>query len=309
MAHQHGQHHHSHSHHGDHSHTNTTNRKVLFLSFLLIAGFMIVEFIGGFLTGSLALVSDAGHMFSDAVSLFLSFIAIWIANRPPSASKTFGYKRMEILVAFFNGVTLIAISLYIIIEAYHRFFIPVKVSSPGMLMISVLGFLINLLVAYLLTRGNHEENLNLRSALFHVLSDLLGSVGAIVAALLILLFQWNVADSIASILVSFIILYSGWKIIGESINILMEGAPQDMDVQEMKASMMEIKGVADVHDLHVWTVTSGFPALSCHVLMEQNASSQDLLSQLNQMIRNKYRIVHTTIQIEEHPCLTEERCH
>lgn len=276
-------HHHSQSHHHNHSHRDHKNRKVLLISFLLITGFMVVEFIGGFLTGSLALISDAGHMLSDSVSLFLSFMAIWIANKPATKTKTYGYKRIEILIALLNGTTLVGISLYIFFEAYHRFYNPVPVSGLGMLIISSLGLLINLLVAYLLTRGNTKDNLNMRSALYHVFSDILGSISAIVAAIIIYLFSWYLIDSIASILVALIVLYSGWNIIRDSIHILMEGVPEHLNIQQIKASILSLHGVCDVHDLHVWTVTSGFPALSCHVVMKEDIQPQPLLDQINFM--------------------------
>jgi cobalt-zinc-cadmium efflux system protein len=269
---------------------------------------MIVEFVGGFLTGSLALVSDAGHMLSDAASLFLSFMAIWIAKKPATTTKTYGYKRIEILVALLNGVTLIGISLYIFIEAYHRFFNPVSISSFGMLLVSILGLLINILVAFLLTRGNTHDNLNIRSALYHVFSDILGSLSAIAAAILIYFFGWYAADSIASVLVALIVLYSGWNIIRESIHILMEGVPEHLNIQEIKASILCLNEVCDVHDLHVWTVTSGFPALSCHVVIQEGVHTQRILDKINHMIHEKYDIEHTTIQLESGHCHNHQLC-
>lgn len=301
-------HHHSHSHHHDHSHRDHTNRKVLLISFILITGFMIVEFIGGFLTGSLALISDAGHMLSDSISLFLSFMAMWIAKKPATKTKTYGYKRIEILIALLNGITLLGISIYIFIEAYHRFFNPVPISSFGMLIIAILGLLVNLLVAFLLTRGNTHDNLNMRSALYHVFSDILGSISAIIAAILIYLFGWHLADSIVSLLVALIVLYSAWNIIRDSIHILMEGVPDHLNIQEIKDSILSLDEVCDVHDLHVWTVTSGFPALSCHVVIEEEIHTQQLLDQLNHMIYEKYAIEHITIQLESGHCHNHHLC-
>jgi len=301
-------HHHSHHHDHHHTHHENKNRKVLFLSFLLITTFMIVEFIGGFFTGSLALISDAGHMLSDAVSLFLSFMAIWVAKKPATKTKTYGYKRVEILIALLNGITLAGISIYIFIEAYHRFYHPVSISSLGMLLIAVVGLLVNLIVVYLLTRGNTRDNLNMRSALYHVFSDILGSVGAIMAAIIIYFSGWYFVDSIASLIVAFIVLYSAWNLINESIHILMEGVPKHLNIQEIQDSILSFEEVCDIHDLHVWTVTSGFPALSCHVVIQEGVQPQVLLDKLNHMIFEKYAIKHTTFQLENAPCDNNLMC-
>ncbi len=228
MGHHHG-HSHSHSHSHGHHHHHTGNKRALFGAFVLIASFMVVEVIGGFLTNSLALLSDAGHMLSDAVALGLSFFAIKLGERQATKSKTYGYKRFEIIAAALNGITLLAISIYIVVEAFQRIADPPEVQSLGMLTISVIGLIVNILAAFMLMRGDKDENLNVRSAFLHVIGDMLGSVGAISAALLIYFFGWGIADPIASVIVAFLILISGWRVTRDSFHILMEGAPQQID--------------------------------------------------------------------------------
>ncbi|OYD56347.1 cation transporter, partial [Fictibacillus aquaticus] len=269
---------HSHIHGQDHDHHHgSNNKKALKWSFLLISTFMVVEVIGGLMTNSLALLSDAGHMLSDAAALGLSFLALTFGQKKATASKTFGYKRFEILAAFMNGITLVLISLYIFWEAYQRILNPPDVISKGMLIVSVLGLLVNIAAAYILMRGDKDENLNVRSAFLHVLGDMLGSVGAIVAALLIMFFGWGIADPIASIIVAILIIISGWRVTKDSFHILMEGSPGNVDVEKVKGALMKISGVKDVHDLHIWSITSDFPALSCHLVSESGVPYQDLL--------------------------------
>ncbi|MFC4388626.1 cation diffusion facilitator family transporter [Gracilibacillus marinus] len=286
-----------HSHdHGHHHHTN--NKKALLLSFSFIAIFMVVEIIGGLLTNSLALLSDAGHMFSDAFALGLSLFAFKLSEKATNHSKTFGYKRFEIVAAFINGLTLALISIYIFWEAYNRFLEPPEVSGT-MLWIAVIGLIVNIVVAYILMySGDTKENLNMRSALLHVLGDLLGSVGAIVAGILILLFNWNIADPIASIFVAALILVSGLRVIKDSIHILMEGMPDHLSFKEIENQLMQLQGVTSVHDLHVWTITSGFPALSCHIVVEDGLDRDHLLQHASKLLHDQFEIHHTTIQIE-----------
>ncbi|MCA1322165.1 cation diffusion facilitator family transporter [Sutcliffiella horikoshii] len=290
--------HHSHSHDHGHHHHGSKNKKALKLSFIIIATYMIVEVIGGILTNSLALLSDAGHMLSDAVALGLSYLALTFGEKQATLSKTFGYKRFEILAAFINGVTLIGISVYIFWEAYKRIQSPPEVISGGMLIISVLGLLVNIIAAYILMSGDKDENLNVRSAFLHVLGDLLGSVGAITAALLIMVFGWNLADPIASVIVAVLIIISGYRVTKDSFHILMEGAPSNINVKEIKESLLQITGVRDVHDLHVWSITSEFPALSCHIVIDVDVNQQDILKTAQTLLHHNYHLEHTTIQID-----------
>lgn len=297
-------HHHGHSHGHNHSHGHTGNKKALFFSFLLIASFMIVEVVGGILTNSLALLSDAGHMLSDAAALGLSLFAIKLGERKASASKTYGYKRFEIIAAALNGLTLIVISVYIFYEAYQRFWNPPEVLSGGMLIISSIGLLVNIVAAWILMRGDKEENLNVRSAFLHVIGDMLGSVGAIIAALLMLFFGWGIADPIASVIVAILILISGWRVTKESFHILMEGTPANLEMDKVKSSLLKIPAVADVHDMHIWSITSGMPMLSCHMVIEGGAVHDTILHRAQTILHDDFEIEHSTIQIEkkEHGC-------
>ncbi|AXI08938.1 cation transporter [Oceanobacillus zhaokaii] len=290
-------HHHEGHNHEHHHHHHTSNTKVLFFSFIIIFLFMIVEAVGGFLTNSLALISDAGHMLSDAAAMGLSLVAFKIGEKKATMDKTFGYRRFEIIAAFINGAALILIAIFIFYEAIQRFVEPPNVNG-GMMIIAVIGLIINIVVAWLLMRGDSKENLNLRSALLHVIGDLLGSVGAIVAGALILLFGWNIADPIASVIVAILIIISGFRITKDSMNILMEGKPEDINVTAIKESLSKMDGIEDVHDLHVWSITSEFPTLSCHLIVKKSIDRDLLLQQANEMIHHHFNISHCTIQIE-----------
>lgn len=294
-SHSHNDHsHHSHSH-GHHHHSG--NKKALFLSFILIASFMVVEIIGGLITNSLALLSDAGHMLSDAAALGLSFFAMVIGERKATYSKTFGYKRFEIIAAAINGLTLLLISIYILIEAYQRLINPPNVQSMGMMLVSLLGLVVNIVAAFILMRGD-KENLNIRSAFLHVIGDLLGSVGAILAAVLIFVFDWKIADPIASIIVAILILVSGWRVTKESVHILMEGSPTQFNMEQIKAELLAIKDVKDVHDLHLWSITSDFPSLSCHIVLSEGGGHDVVLHKAQAILHDQFAIEHTTIQVE-----------
>jgi len=292
-----------HHHHSDqtsghsHHHHHTSNKRVLFWSFILIFSFMIVEAIGGFLTNSLALLSDAGHMLSDAAALGLSLLAFKIGEKKATGNKSFGYKRFEIITAFINGITLIAISLYIFYEAFHRFTEP-PVVNGNMMMIALIGLVVNIFVAWMLMRGDSHENLNIRSALLHVLGDLLGSVGALIAGILIILFGWNIADPIASVLVAILIIISGLRITKDSLHILMEGKPEYVNIEALTKALTELDGVEDIHDIHVWSITSEFPSMSCHLVVQKSIDRDHILKEANKIIKNQFHISHSTIQIE-----------
>jgi cobalt-zinc-cadmium efflux system protein len=303
MGHHHHNHGHSHGHsHGNghgHGHSHTSNKKALLSSFILIAAFMVVEVIGGILTNSLALLSDAGHMLSDAAALGLSFFAIKLGEKQVSQEKTYGYKRFEIIAAALNGITLIVISLYIFYEAFQRFFAPPEVQSTGMLMISVTGLVVNIIAAWILMSGDKDDNLNVRSAFLHVLGDMLGSVGAIVAALLIMFFGWTIADPIASVIVAVLIIISGFRVTRDSFHILMEGAPTQINIQQVKEALSKIPLVKEVHDLHIWTITSGYPVLSCHITIVDEALHDEVLAHSQKILHDEFHIEHSTIQVEK----------
>jgi cobalt-zinc-cadmium efflux system protein len=290
-------HHQAHSHEG-HSHEKN-NRLALTLSLVITAGIMVVEFLGGLFTNSLALLSDAGHMLSDTTSLGLSLFATILALKPPSPQKTYGFYRFEILAAFLNGLTLFVIAGFIVWEAYERFFEPPLVNSPYMIGIAGIGLLANLLSAGVLTKkGNMEKSINLRSAYLHILGDALGSVGAIIAGLLMYFFSWYTADPIISVIVALLILRSAWAVIDESVNILLEGTPPTINWAEIRESLRTIDGVRDVHDLHIWTITSGLDSMTCHLLIEENTDPQAILQEAIRLLRDRFQINHTTIQIE-----------
>ncbi|MEK3992975.1 MULTISPECIES: cation diffusion facilitator family transporter [Robertmurraya] len=304
--HGHSHHHHGHDHHG-HSHGHNHfeearegNKKGLIIALLVTTIIMFLEFFGGLITNSLALLSDSGHMLSDASSLLLSLVAIWFASKPASANKSYGFYRFEILAALFNGVTLFVIAGFIVWEAYGRFFQPPTVASGSMMLIASVGLFANLFSAWsLMRKGDVKNNVNLRSAYLHVLGDALGSVGAIIAGILMLLFDWYVADPIISVLVALLILKSAWGVIKHSTHILMEGTPPSINQDEVKSVLLEIKGVIDVHDLHIWTITSGLDSFSCHILVEDNINSQEVLQEAINKMHDIFLIEHTTIQIEK----------
>lgn len=288
----------SHQHSGGHSHSRTSNKKLLLIALFITVSFMIAEIVGGVIANSLALISDAGHMFSDAFSLALSLIAMKLATRPASASRTFGFYRFEILAAFLNGVTLAVISLIIFYEAYHRLLEPPTVQSSIMLWTAIIGLLANLGSAGILMKGDTKGNLNLRSAFLHVLGDMLGSVGAIIAGLLILLFDWYIADPIISIIVGVLVLISGWRVTKESVHVLIEGVPNHVDMDELKQQLHSVDGVIGLHDLHVWTITSGLESLSCHIVIASNKNAQEILLTCKQVIQDRFGIHHVTLQLE-----------
>ncbi|MBT2640993.1 cation transporter [Bacillus sp. ISL-41] len=295
---------HNHSHGHSHGHAHTNNKKALFWAFLLIATFMVVEVIGGVITNSLALLSDAGHMLSDAAALGLSLFAMKLGERKATQSKTYGYKRFEIIAAALNGLTLIIISIYIFVEAYHRFTDPPQVQSMGMLTISVIGLIVNIIAAWILMSGDKDENLNVRSAFLHVLGDMLGSVGAITAALLINFFGWGLADPIASVAVAILIIISGWRVTKESFHVLMEGTPEQIDVNEVKDEIMKIPEVKDMHDVHIWSITSGVLMLSGHIAVKGEGAHDRVLHKAQKLLHDRFGIDHSTLQVEgeEHGC-------
>ncbi|WP_053372494.1 cation diffusion facilitator family transporter [Paenibacillus sp. FJAT-27812] len=300
--HSHGHHHgHSHSHHGHHGHSHAPNNKAgLLIALIITAGIMVLEFVGGLVTNSLALLSDSGHMLSDSAALALSLLAMWFAVRPKSPNRTYGFHRFEILAALLNDVTLFVIAAFIIAEAIKRFGEPPTVASGTMMIIAGIGLLANIASAWFLMRkGDVKDNLNVRSAYLHVLGDALGSVGAIIAGILMSLFSWYIADPIISVVVAILILKSAWGIIKSTVHILMEGTPANVDAGQVEETLLRIDGVKEVHDLHIWTITSGLDALSCHLVVEDNVDCQKVLQEAIQQIAADFHIEHTTFQIEK----------
>ncbi|CAM4104911.1 cation diffusion facilitator family transporter [Paenibacillus alkaliterrae] len=299
--HSHSHHHgHSHGHHGHHHHHGPNNKAGLLIALIITTGIMFLEFVGGLMTNSLALLSDSGHMLSDAAALALSLVAMWIAVRPASSIRTYGFHRFEILAALLNGVTLFVIAAFIIVEAAKRFMEPPTVASGTMIIIALIGLFANLASAWFLIRkADVKDNLNVRSAYLHVLGDALGSVGAIIAGILMSLFSWYIADPIISVVVALLILKSAWGIIKSTVHILMEGTPPSVDAEQVKTVLLRIEGVKDVHDLHIWTITSGLDSLSCHLIVEDRADCQAVLQEAIRQISTDFHIEHSTIQIEK----------
>lgn len=282
--------------HGPGGH-NAANTRRLSLVLALVTIYMIAEVVGGLLTNSLALLADAGHMLSDAAALGLSLFAIWFARRPAPPQKTYGYYRIEILAALANGAALVAISLYIFVEAYQRFHAPPEILGGPMMAIATGGLVINLLGLWILNEGK-SSSLNLRGAWLHVLADGLGSAGAMAAGALILAFGWNWADPVASVLIGLLVLYSSWSLLKEAVAVLMEGAPGHLDVDEVRNSIRGVKGVRSVHNLHIWTITSGMVALSVHAVAEDGQARGQLLREIQELLHDRFHIIHATIQIE-----------
>jgi cobalt-zinc-cadmium efflux system protein len=305
-AHSHAGHSHGHSHSHGHAHSHGGgSRSRLLWTLGLIVLYMVAEAVGGWLTHSLALLADAGHMLSDAAALGLSVFAMSMARRPRTSKQTYGYHRLEILAALANGATLVAISLLVILEAVARFGRPEHVDARGMIGIAAGGLVVNLLSLWILHAGK-DENLNMRGAWLHVATDALGTVQAIVAGALILGFGWQWADPVASVLISLLVVYSAWSLLKEATGVLMESAPAHIDVDEVHGALADLPGVLEVHDLHVWTITSGMESISAHVVVEDRRFDCEVLGVIRATLHERFGIHHITVQMEtaafvEHP--------
>jgi len=259
---------------------------------------MIAEVIGGYYANSLALLSDAGHMLTDVAALGLSLLAVRFASRPATPRKTYGFYRLEILAALANGVTLMVLSLLICYEAYHRLRRPEEVGAWTLVWISIGGLTVNLISARMLSHV-HEENLNLRGAFLHVLGDLLGSAVAIAAGVLIIWRGWVWADPVFSMAISLLIIYSSWRLVSDAVNVLLEGTPSHINPAAVEQAMREVAGVRDVHDLHIWTITSDRHAVTAHVVIAEPGESYRILRELRQLLAKRFALTHATIQLED----------
>lgn len=284
-------------HDHDHRIRRSDNRKRLAWIFVLTCGYMVAEIVGGLAANSLALLADAGHMFSDAAALGLSVFAIWIAGRPPTPKWTYGYYRTEILAALVNGGALVAVSIYVFVEAYRRLLEPPAVVGTLMMAVALGGLVVNVAGLWLLHSGR-AESLNVHGAWLHILTDALGSVGAILAGGLVWAFGWNWCDPAISALIGLLVIYSAWRLVAESVAVLMEGAPKGICVDEVRQVMLETPGVASVHDLHVWTITSALDSLSAHVVGDDGEPPAEALARLRCALWHRFGISHVTIQIE-----------
>lgn len=307
-----GHHHHHHGHGHSHGHGSAGARNVrrLTITLVLAATYMVAEVVGGLWANSLALLADAGHMLSDVAALGLSLFAIRIAQRPATAERTYGYHRTEILAALANGATLVAISLFIFVEAWERLRAPEPVVGTTVMAIAVGGLLVNLVGMWTL-HGGKDESLNVRGAWLHLLTDALGSVGAILGGLAVWAFGWYWADPAVSVAIALLVVYSAWALLRESVAVLLEGTPAHISVDAVRAAMLEVDGVEDVHDLHVWTITSGMDAMSGHVVAGDESvvrrGSGAILADLHTMLHERFGLHHLTIQVEP-PGFREVRC-
>ncbi len=297
MGHDHSHTGHSHEGHSHGGHSHGAGKRALAFVFALTTAFLAVEVVGGLLTGSLALLADAAHVASDAVSLGLALFAVWLAERPATPRRSFGYKRAEILAALANGVTLVVVSVWIFVEAFARLQDPTPILGGWMMAVAVVGLAINVTGAYVLSHSG-GESLNVEGALRHVMADLFGSVGVIVAAGVILLTGWRYADPIISVVIGVLILGSSWKLLRESTNILLESTPKDVDAEKVGRKMASIPGVQEVHDLHIWTITSGFPALAAHVLVGASENCHARRRDIEAVLARDFGIEHTTLQVD-----------
>lgn len=281
-----------------HNHgASNRNGTRLLIVLVLVVGYMVAEVVGGLLANSLALIADAGHMLSDAAALALSLFAMWAARQPSGPQHTYGYVRTEILAALVNGATLVAISFYIFVEAYERWGQPPDVQGAWVMAIATGGLIVNLIGLKLLGEGK-DENLNIRGAWLHVLTDMLGSVGAITAGALVWAFGWNWADPVVSVLIGILVLYSAWSLLKETVGVLMEWAPGHVDVKQVQETIAGITGVERVYDLHLWTIGSGKIALSARVVHDTEGPATELLDEVHNRLHQDFHINHVTVQLE-----------
>jgi cobalt-zinc-cadmium efflux system protein len=281
---------HAHDHRG-------ASRRALTIVLALTVGFTVVEVVAGRLTGSLAVLADAGHMLSDTFSIALALVALTLAARPSTPRRSFGFQRAEILAAFVNGLTLVLVSAWIVWEAVQRFRDPPEILGGWMLVVGVAGLAVNALSAAILWRSGHES-LNVQAALRHVLADLLGSGGVLVAAVVILATGWTVVDPIVSIAIALLIVASAWGVLRDSTAILMEATPTGIDADAVARAIVSVPGVTSIHDLHVWRITSGFDALAAHVLVGRGEDCHGLRREIERTLESSFGITHTTLQVD-----------
>ena len=301
--------------HADHAHDlRSASRRSLILALVLISGFMIAEVIGGILSGSLALLADAAHMVTDAAGIALALLAVLVAGRPASIERTFGYHRTEVLASMFNALSLWAVAAYVFYEAYERLVNhhAIDINGPIMLSVGGVGLLVNILAAKVL-HSSAEHSLNVEGALKHVMVDLMGSVGVVIAGILIVIFgpSWNIVDPILSILLGILILWSTWGLINKVFTVLLEGVPDHIDVHALCLDIEQQPGVTLIHDVHVWTITSGFDSMTAHVLMDPDHEGDvnDTLLKIQAIAYGKYNIQHVTVQFDKSASTCQKEDH
>jgi cobalt-zinc-cadmium efflux system protein len=291
-----------------HNHAHTPagrNKRRLAIVLGLTTLYLVAEVVGGLLTGSLALLADAGHMLTDVAGLGLALLAIRFAERPATPERTYGFYRVEILAALANAVVLIGISLYILYEAYERFMNPPEVESKAMLLIAGIGLVINV-VGILILRAGASESLNMKGAYFEVLSDLLTSVGVIIAGVIMLTTGWYYADPLLSAGIGLFILPRTWMLLRDALGVLLEGTPSDVNLASVRDGISSVPGVEGVHDLHVWSLTSGVNAMSVHAVLEDGATHDDVLVAIRKLVTSEFKIAHATVQVESRECAASE---
>ena len=289
--------------HPETNHHNDDSSRGLQFALIIVAVVMAIEIFGGILSHSLALLGDAGHMLVDALALALSLIALNLAKKPATITRTYGFHRSEILAALANGVTLVLVAVYIFYEAYQRFRAPPTVQTTIMLAVAVTGLAANLVTMRLLHRARHS-NLNVRAAFFHVLGDTLSSVGVIAGGIIIAVTGWKIVDPIIAIMIGIIILWGAVGLVRESVDILLETVPKHISLEKVTEVIKGVKGVVELHDLHIWTITSGIYALSTHILIQDQMLSRagEITTAINRELAQKFNITHTTFQLENEKC-------
>lgn len=270
----------------------------------ITGGYMLVELITALYSHSLALLADAGHMLTDVGAIILALIALWFASKPATSEKTYGYYRSEILAGFLNAILLVAVSLAILYEAYERFRQPPVVASIPVFFVSLLGFVVNISSLSLL-KESKDDSINIRAAYLEILGDSLVTFGVMIASLIMFFTHWYVVDPIISGLIGLLILPRTWLLLSECTNILMEGTPAHVDLTELRSAMLEVEGVIEVHDIHVWTITSGLDAMSGHVRIDENALTELVLDTLTKVLKDRFELHHTTIQVEQAGCASQ----
>jgi cobalt-zinc-cadmium efflux system protein len=289
-------------HHHGHDHAGGASMRRMWIVFGLTATFLVVEVVGGILTHSLALLSDAAHMFTDVMALAIAIAAIRLSRMPADRKRTFGYYRFEILAAAFNATLLFFVALYILYEAYQRWITPAPIESLGMLAVAVAGLAVNLVGMRLLS-GDAGSNLNVKAAYLEVWADALGSVGVIIAALIVTFTGWTRADPIVAVLIALWVLPRTWTLFKQSVNVLLEGVPEGMDLSVIDSRLRGVPGVRDVHDLHIWAIGSGKASLTAHLILDEaQVDVQHVLNDANELLRHDFGLTHTTLQAELEHC-------
>ncbi|NMD70374.1 cation transporter [Bacillus sp. DNRA2] len=292
-------------HHLNHVKNQQKSKNTLWITLILTSFFMLVEVVGGILSNSLALLSDSAHMASDVIALGFSMTAIYLATKKPNQKYTFGYLRFEIIASFINGLALIVIALGIFIEGVKRIITPREIELGLMLTVAIIGLIVNIILTIVLTKSTkHEENLNIKSALWHFIGDLLNSVGVIASALIIHFTGFQILDPIISMVIGAVILIGGAKIVKESYTILMETVPENFDLEAIRTDITAVEGVEDVHEMHLWTVTSNHYSFTAHVFLNEQSEPLKAVSAISKLLKEKYGLTHSTIQIE-HPAIND----